>query len=348
QYHPTLDNDMWWGKGFTEWTNVGKAKPLFKGHYQPKIPADLGYYDLRLPEVRETQAQMARKAGIEGFCYYHYWFGNGKQELELPFNEVLKLGKPDFPFCLCWANESWHAKFWNNKGGSRKKLLLEQKYLGKSDYIAHFNKLLPAFVDHRYISVEGKPVFVIYRPLDFPDISYFIELWNNLALKNGLKGIYFIGQTPQKNDINKIRSTGINAVNLVRLWEWLEKRTLTIHIKDKIRSTIFNLPNVHQYKDMINSFVGEEDYQHNVIPTIIPNWDHTPRSGRNGYVLNNSTPYFFSQHVKSVLRTLDDKPEDLKLLFLKSWNEWGEGNYMEPDLKYGHKYLDELAVIINM
>ena len=126
QYHPTIDNDKWWGKGFTEWTNVGKAKPLFHGHYQPKVPADLGYYDLRLPEIREEQAKMAREAGIEGFCYYHYWFGNGKRELERPFNEVLRLGKPEYPFCLCWANESWHAKLWNKDGNYSSKMLIEQ------------------------------------------------------------------------------------------------------------------------------------------------------------------------------------------------------------------------------
>ena len=116
QYHPTPDNDKWWGKGFTEWTNVGKAKPLFRGHYQPRVPADLGYYDLRLPEVREAQVELAKEAGIAGFCYYHYWFGDGKQELEMPFNEVVSSKKPNFPFCLCWANESWHAKFWNKDG----------------------------------------------------------------------------------------------------------------------------------------------------------------------------------------------------------------------------------------
>lgn len=139
QYHPTLDNDKWWGKGFTEWTNVGKAKPLFIGHYQPKVPADLGYYDLRVPEVRELQASLAKEAGIYGFCYYHYWFGNGRKELELPFAEVLKSEKPNFPFCLCWANESWHSKFWNKDGSIEKKILIEQLYPGDDDIINHFN-----------------------------------------------------------------------------------------------------------------------------------------------------------------------------------------------------------------
>lgn len=161
QFHPTPDNDKWWGKGFTEWTNVGKAKPLFRGHYQPKVPADLGYYDLRLSQSRIEQADLAREAGIEGFCYYHYWFGAGKQELELPFNEVLRLKEPNFPFCLCWANESWHSKFWDNTGRSfSKKTLIEQQYLGHDDNIAHFERLLPAFKDGRYITVDGKILFL--------------------------------------------------------------------------------------------------------------------------------------------------------------------------------------------
>ena len=149
QFHPIPENDAWWGKGFTEWTNVAKAKPLFKGHYQPHIPADLGFYDLRLPEVREAQAELAREAGIEGFCYWHYWFGNGRRLLERPFNEVLESGKPDFPFCLAWANHSWSSNSWK-KGFALQKntLLLEQTYPGEQDYIDHFHAVLPLSLIH--------------------------------------------------------------------------------------------------------------------------------------------------------------------------------------------------------
>ena len=162
QFHPIPENDAAWGPGFTEWTNVAKAKPLFRGHQQPRIPADLGFYDLRLPEVREQQAQMAREAGIEGFCYWHYWFGHGKMLLQRPFEEVLQSGKPDFPFCLAWANHDWTTSTWQSQGGS--KMIAKQEYPGEKDYIAHFNYCLAAFRDHRYITVDGKPLFAIYDP----------------------------------------------------------------------------------------------------------------------------------------------------------------------------------------
>ena len=165
QFHPVPENDKYWGPGFTEWTNVAKARPLFRGHYQPRIPADLGFYDLRLPEIREQQAQMAREAGVEGFCYWHYWFGNGRQVLQRIFNEVVESGKPDFPFCLAWANHDWDTGSWLK--GIKKEVIFQQLYLGKEDHILHFKTLLPAFRDHRYIKVDGKLLFIIYDPYRF-------------------------------------------------------------------------------------------------------------------------------------------------------------------------------------
>ena len=176
QYHPVPENDEWWGKGFTEWTNVAKAKPMFYGHYQPIIPADLRFYDLRLPEVREEQARLAKEAGIDAFCYWHYWFGNGKQLLERPFNEVVASGKPDFPFCLAWANHSWMKKNWNN-AISRfcQDLLIEQEYPGIEDIKAHFYAILPALKDPRYYRIDGKLAFLIYAPTDIPDTALFMD-----------------------------------------------------------------------------------------------------------------------------------------------------------------------------
>ena len=196
QFHPIPENNHWWGPGFTEWTNVASAKPLFRGHTQPRIPADLGFYDLRLPEVREQQAAMAREAGVECFCYYHYWFG-GKELLERPFNEVVESGKPDFPFCLCWANHTWSNKTWERKSAMQhNSVLMEQTYPGEKDDVAHFYSLLPAFKDKRYMTVDGKLIFAIYDPYGFKSVSQFMETWCKLAVENGLPGFHFIGMTP--------------------------------------------------------------------------------------------------------------------------------------------------------
>lgn len=346
QYHPTPDNDKWWGKGFTEWTNVGKAKPLFRGHYQPKVPADLGYYDLRLPEVREAQAELAKEAGIYGFCYYHYWFGNGKEELELPFNEVLKSGKPDFPFMLCWANESWHKKFWNKDGnGISKEVLIEQTYPGEQDIIDHFNRLLPAFKDPRYIRIEDKPVFMIYKPFEHPQITTFIKTWQKLAKESGLPGIFFVAQhqeTWKHNLTNKILSLNFDMVNTVRLFEAAYWHTpWIIRGWNKLIRSLFRHPLIRSYKSCSKYFFNEEDKKENIAPTIIPNWDHTPRSGLNGLVLDNDGPTVFAEYASKVIKSVSRK--GLPIVFLKSWNEWGEGNYIEPDLKYGKGYIKELG-----
>lgn len=345
QYHPTLDNNLWWGKGFTEWTNVAKAKPLFSGHYQPHIPADLGFYDLRLSEVRQAQAELAQEAGIEGFCYYHYWFGNEKQELEMPFNEVVKLGKPDFPFCLCWANESWYSKFWNKDAKVKsKKLLVEQTYPDKDDNAKHFYSLLSAFRDSRYIKIDDRPIFMIYKPLDFPKVDSFIQEWKTLALKNGLKGIYFIGYTLRiETEYKKIINAGFDAVNSCRLDQiTIDKNFFLNFIKSAIRKSenlIFHRPMRIRYAKAMLQFVGKEEKINNIFPTLIPNWDHTPRSGYNGYLYTKSTPELFEKHALQVFNMINSKPEDDRICFLKSWNEWGEGNYMEPDLKFGKKYI---------
>lgn len=348
QYHPTKDNDIWWGKGFTEWTNVAKAKPLFPGHYQPRIPADLGFYDLRMSDVRQKQVDLAIEAGISGFCYYHYWFGNGKQELELPFNEVVASGEPNFPFCLCWANETWSHKFWNEDGsiiGSE--TLIEQKYLGEDDDILHFNTLLPAFKDKRYMQIDGKLVFVIYKPLAFQDVSKFIELWNDPARKNGLNGFYFIGFTFNADkEGEQILKLGFDAIDSCRL-NRNRIRGIGWFFR-KIISIIFHTPRRVAYKKVIPTLIGElERNCDNYFPTIIPNWDHTPRSGVNGDLFTKSTPDLFEIHCMDVLSSVTKKNTNRQVCFLKSWNEWGEGNYMEPDLKYGKGYIYALRKVVD-
>ncbi len=345
QFHPIPENDKWWGKGFTEWTNVGKAKPLFPGHYQPHVPADLGYYDLRVPETRQAQADLAREYGIEGFVYWHYWFGNGKRLLERPFNEVLASGQPDFPFALAWANETWSGSFHGLKDG---KVLIEQTYPGDEDYTAHFNTVLPAFRDHRYITCEGRPVFFVYHPHEVPDMGHFIDLWQQLAIKNGLRGIYFVAIqqslfTAEETNAayKKMKSFGFAAINVINSYNAPIK-----DFKVKLMRKIFFkwlklIPNLIPYRaDMIDSCLDELI---DVMPTVMPNWDHTPRTGKRGVVLYGSTPDKFRESVHRMLIKIKHKPYDHRFLMVKSWNEWAEGNYLEPDLQYGRQYLEALG-----
>ena len=365
QFHPIPENDKWWGKGFTEWTNVAKAKPLFRGHYQPRIPADLGFYDLRLPEVREQQAQMAREAGIEGFCYWHYWFSHDKKLLERPFQEVLQSGKPDFPFCLGWANHNWTNKSWEAGTRQQKEMTLMKMVYSEDEYIQHFYDVLPAFKDKRYITVDGKPLFYIWSALALPNPKRFIQLWQQLATDNGLKGIYFVGlqfnllesekslkATFTKNIPNyashhyaQLLEQGYDAVNSRGYHRAdLQCRSIFDIIWRSLSIRLFkHFPISKCDQRRINKWLyTEEDRQENVYPTLMPNWDRTPRSGKKARIYTNSTPEVFGEQIDQVLDLIKDKKPEHKIVFLMSWNEWAEGNYIEPDMKYGHGYLNVL------
>ena len=369
QFHPIPENDEAWGKGFTEWTNVASAKPQFKGHYQPRIPADLGFYDLRLSEVREQQARMAKEAGIEGFCYWHYWFGNNKRLLERPFQEVLNSGKPDFPFCLAWANHDWTTKTWKNNG--KPAMIAKQLYSGEEDYRQHFYTVLPAFKDHRYITVDGKPLFAIFDPYSFKDIRNFIEVWRDLAKENGLKGIHFIAICNNTSTMKRLAEGSIKRVlpNTKSSAE-VYKEMLSLGFDGlnsfgksrgemlalgRIRRTVRFLlqkniswfpPLKYDYAKVTKHFFAPEDRWDNVYPTIMPQWDRTPRAGKHEGIYINSTPENFKKHIEEALEVINDKPNEHKILFLRSWNEWGEGNYVEPDLKYGHKFLEAIKASV--
>lgn len=342
QFHPIPENDQWWGKGFTEWTNVGKAKPLFHGHYQPRVPADLGYYDLRVPETRKAQADMAREYGIEGFCYWHYWFGNGKRLMERPFSEVIASGEPDFPFCLAWANETWKGFA---HGVKNRNVLIEQLYPGIEDYTDHFYTVLPAFKDKRYIMVDGRPFFMIYKPLANPEVQVFMTVWRNLAIQNGLKGIFFVGH---HNDFTKpiqeVLSCGVDAVNPTRLHNYIyNHRSFISKVCGRLNKLFRGVPLTFSYRLLSKYFlIKEDDTQENVYPSIIPGWDHTPRSSREGLVMTHSTPDYFEQHVKEAVGMVQCKDPEHRIIIIKSWNEWAEGNYMEPDIKWGKQYLEAL------
>lgn len=342
QFHPIKENDVFWGKGFTEWVNVARARPLFRGHVQPHIPADLGFYDLRMPEIKEKQAELAKEAGIEGFCYYHYWFGNGYQLLQQPFNEVLHSGRPDFPFCLCWANHSWYKKLWDPRSKGKDELLVEQVYPGIEDYVKHFYFLLDAFKDRRYIRVNGKIFFIVYDAIKFKDVSNFINTWRNLAFDNGLNDFYFVATDADSRNKQKILQLGFDAVHNVDTTNIHHKLSNFHKVVLAIKRRYFHIPTVFDYKKAMKYMIGEDCKEKNVIPVIAPNWDHTPRSGANGFVLTHSRPELFQQLAESAIEIVRDKPAEEQIIIIKSWNEWGEGNYMEPDREFGHGYINAL------
>lgn len=338
QYHPIPENDLWWNPGFTEWTNVARARPLFSNHYQPHIPADLGFYDLRLEETRIAQATLARKYGIYAFCYYHYWFGNGKRLLQRPFDEVLASGKPDFPFCLAWANETWTG-VWH--GLTDSKPLIEQTYPCEDDHRLHFQALLPAFQDSRYVRINDRPLFVIYRPYDIPEPQRILKLWQRMAREAGLPGLYLIGQHHEPRD--DWVTLGLDSIMHVPTipkrkkwkswWQPLERVQQQFEYWQRKPATI----RFEKVLDNIAPIPPGETPPY--FPSVIPNWDNTPRSQHRGLVLHGSTPELFALQLRKAYQHVSGYPSDERIIFIKSWNEWGEGNHLEPDLRFGHSYL---------
>jgi lipopolysaccharide biosynthesis protein len=339
QFHPTPENDEWWGKGFTEWTNVAKAKPLYRDHYQPHLPADLGFYDLRLPEARHAQAELARQYGIEGFCYYHYWFGSGRRMLERPVNEILSSGEPDFPFCLCWANHSWN-NIWQ---GVANRTLVEQTYPGMDDHRAHFEWLLRAFTDHRYITVDGKPLFIIYNPTGIPDARRVFEYWRELAAEAGLSGLHLVGVNYSALGWDP-GTCGLDASTWQPLpqkdahipWRYLPLKLKLLLSRGKPNLTIYD------YEDVLDHLLRKAAPEFTDYPTVLPSWDNTPRSGLNGLVLHGSTPDLFRILLRRALALIGKFEPDHRIIFVKAWNEWAEGNYLEPDQRFGHGYLQAI------
>lgn len=344
QFHPIKENNEWWGPGFTEWTNTAKARPLFKGHYQPHIPGELGYYDLRLEETRETQAQMARNAGIEGFCYYHYWFA-GKQILERPFAEVLKSGQPDFPFCLCWANQSWTG-IWH---GAPNRILIEQTYPGREDDIAHFNMLLPAFQDKRYIRVDGKPLFFLYKPEDISRET--LDLWRKLAVDSGLKGLHLVGVTSLLEwDAAQNGFDAKALFPLLRERPWISRKNPFQYLRQKMDINR-GIPTTRDHREInlryIEGLMNQISKKNLTVYACATHaFDNTPRSGVDGVVLTGSTPELYRDLVREIINMLSSVKSEHRIVLLKSWNEWAEGNHLEPDLKFGSSYLDALKSLL--
>lgn len=350
QFYPIKENNEWFGEGFTEWTNVGKTRPLFKGHDQPRVPADLGYYDLRLPEVRKAQAQLAREAGVDAFLYYHYWFGNGKVLLDMPLKQVIKLGEPDFPFCVCWANHDWQRKNWDAKAGIlNKEMLMPQKYPGKQDIIDHFYFLLPAFKDQRYYKIHDRLVFVVYSPEEVPNVQEMMDIWNNLAKKEGLPGFYYIGYSYHEGSLGKAPYTSFDANALCLLHKPISFASTSSRVgifqrrvKTVLAEFLKRPMDLYNYQDVYHHFISEKFKEDKVYPVIVPNWDVTPRRGAGAYILHKAKPEYFQSFAENVFEIIKNKDDEDKVVLLKSWNEWGEGNYMEPDLTYGKGYIKAL------
>ncbi len=333
QFHPIPENDEWWEPGFTEWTNVAKAKPWFRGHPQPHLPADLGFYDLRVAEVRSLQAELARSHGVTGFIYWHYWFA-GRQLLERPFDEVLASGQPDFPFCVAWANHSWSDRWM----GGRQRTMLEQTYPGPEDDRAHFEHLRPAFEDPRYIRIGGAPVLFVFRSGLLPDADKFVETWQEMASDIG--GLYLVSCGPFA-DPAATAAQGFDAMVFIekpfaRPTPWSRFNSLLRN--HRLRPG----PHRYQYADFCTSS-PPRDIACTAVPCVWTNWDDTPRRGRHGVVAVGSSPDRFERQVPGAIDIARRAPQAEQMVVIKSWNEWAEGNYMEPDQEFGRGWLEALA-----
>lgn len=349
QFHPIPENDEWWGKGFTEWTNVTKAKPRFEGHYQPHLPADLGFYDLRLEEARLAQEAMAKECGIHGFCYYHYWF-TGKRVLYEPLDRKINNPKEDLPFMMCWANENW-TRVWN---GADRDVLLKQEYSFEDDY-KHILHLIAYFKDDRYIKVNDKPIFVVYRPDLFPDIKKTISIWREEVKKVGFKDLY-VGFANRYEFEYKIEKNGFDFAFEFQPKFWntpkiespprsLIKKVIR-RIKKKLKIKVTSLVYYYDYATFSKKQVNL-NFRNKIYPGITPMWDNAARRKDGAFILHNSTPEKYKNwliHIKENYHW-DTVPE--KFLFINAWNEWAEGNHLEPCQKWGTAYLEATKEILS-
>lgn len=328
QFHEVKENNEWWGDGFTEWTALRNANQYFKGQVIRK-PTDLGYYDLSEPHILERQFHYAKENGITGFCLWTYWFGDGEMLLEKPLNNILKYDiKVDY--CIAWANHSW----WNKTAG---RLLKQQNYLGDEDYRKFFNYMLPHFKSSRYLKIDGMPIVTIFDPKSIPDLDVFINLWNELAVENDMPGIYFIAEQ-MKSEYSCAQY--FNAyLDSSRMFE---NRSFMQKVREKLvrRHAITMLgPIRYKYSKLITGkWRDAKPSSDKEIPVIFAGWDTTIRHGGKGVVLDGFTVELFRENVNGALNY--NKNQDI--VFLKSWNEWAEGNTIEPDDYFGN----ELAKVI--
>ncbi|MBE9585364.1 glycoside hydrolase family 99-like domain-containing protein [Mucilaginibacter sp. JRF] len=363
QFHPIKENDEWWGKGFTEWTNVSKAQPLFKDHYQPHLPADMGFYDLRLADARAEQAKLAKEYGIYGFCYYHYWF-NGRRVLERPLQEILASGEPDFPFMVCWANENW-TRVWN---GSDKDVLLKQDYSPEDDR-EHIQYLITLFEDPRYIRVDGKPVVAIYRSTMIPDPKTTTDIWREEAAKKGMELYICRFESFGEEGSDLIKNGGFDAAvefqpmgKARRTFETLlKKETSLAKFRRRVRMKLVKefpklshlVRNAHDYgtvidyKEYVEYSLGQPKKDYKIFPGITPMWDNSARKQKNYIVFHNSSPSIYKYWFKKILDRFKPYSKDENLVFINAWNEWAEGNHLEPCRKWGRGYLEATKEVLS-
>jgi lipopolysaccharide biosynthesis protein len=345
QFHPIPENDRWWGKGFTEWTNVARAAPLFRGHHQPRLPADLGYYDLRLPEARQAQAELAASYGIEGFCYWHYWF-SGKRLLERPIDEILTSGEPDFPFCLAWANESW-SRSWL---GEERELLCEQTY-SESDDRAHARWLVRAFADPRYIQIHGRPMLVVYKPLALPDAHRTTDIFRDECRRLGQPEPYLVGidaHCPGTDmqglgfDMTEHHEPQLGVLGPDAFDDTPRASKFLRNLRRGISSATFKVYSHRASAELMAK--GRPAFPH--FPCCFTGWDNTARRGRHAIVMIDSGPEVFRNQLLQTARGTLHKAHEERIVFINAWNEWAEGMYLEPDAKSGHAYLEAIANVL--
>lgn len=328
QFHPIPENDLWWGTGFTEWTNVTKSTPVFDGHYQPHLPADLGFYDLRLKESRHQQIELAKRYGIDGFCYYYYWF-SGKRLLEKPLEAMLQDPESDMPFCLCWANENWSRR-WD---AAEDEVLIAQKYLPGDD-LEFIKSLIPYFTDKRYIRIDGAPLLIVYRPQHLPDPKKSARIWREYCKSIGIEKIHLHSALTHGNwDYKQFDFDG--GV------EFPPHNMSQDNLASQLRCIDNYQGYVVDYPEVANMYLENDYSKKNVFRCVFPSWDNTARRKLNGAVILNGTPENYECWLSSALnKTIREYPNQERVLFINAWNEWAEGCHLEPDRRYGHQFLD--------
>jgi lipopolysaccharide biosynthesis protein len=340
QFYPTPQNDVWWGKGFTEWTSVTRTTPRFRGHYQPHLPADLGFYDLRMPEARAAQADLARQYGLGAFCYYHYWF-MGDRLLERPVDELIASGQPDFPYCLCWANHHW-TRNWD---GQEQAMLQRQDYSVEDDH-RHFEWLSRAFRDPRYLRLNGRPVFLIYRGSGMPDVKATLLRWRDLARKAGIGELFLAHVESSKADLGKCREWGFDAgVEHAPNWAILpppQRRTFLWRVLRKLglSEKAWGQHAFFDYGEIRKAMTAQPEPDYLQFRTVLPMWDNSARRKSAAYVLLNSSPAAYQEWLEETIRKAKRLEDGSRVVFINAWNEWAEGNHLEPCQKWGHAYLE--------